>query len=193
MKPVAYLPVLLMLFVSCSSSAQGASSRAPTVAVPITSTQVTPASTLTPGPTPTPTPSPTPTLRPIEEFQLSHFLPLALDYTTNDWAITQVGTYHWLGLGHRQIAGCYLREQGGTDVSIEFVSTTRLGKIAYSIYAWAGGEPESYGRMYFADDSSLVSESNYKPAFSVSIPYSAEKECISEVEEVLATLHDLSQ
>ena len=191
MKPVAYLPVLLMLFVSCSSSPQGASSRAPTVAVPITSTQVTPASTLTPGPTPTP--SPTPTLRPIEEFQLSHFLPLALDYTTNDWAITQVGTYHWLGLGHRQIAGCYLREQGGTDVSIEFVSTTRIGKVAYSIYAWAGGEPESYGRMYFADDSSLVSESNYKPVFSVSIPYSADKECISEVAELLATLHNLSQ
>jgi len=76
---------------------------------------------------------------------------------------------------------------------MEFVSTTQLGKIAYSIYAWAGGEPESRGRMYFAEDNSLVAESNYAPVFSVSVPYSAEKECTSEVEEVLATLHDLSQ
>jgi len=191
MKPVAYLSILSILFASCSSSPQSVSSRAPTVTVPITSMKGTPAST--PTPRPTSSPSPTSTLRPTKEFPLSQFFPLALSYTTSDWAITQVGTYHWLGLGHRQIAGCYLREQGGTDVSIEFVSTTRLGKIAYSIYAWAGGEPESYGRMYFADDSSLVSESNYKPVFSVSIPYSADKECISEVAELLATLHNLSQ
>ncbi len=191
MKPVTYSPLLLMLFVSCSPSPQDVSSRAPTVTVPITSTQVTPASALSPEPLPTV--SPTATLRPIEEFQLTVFLPLALDYTTNDWAITQVGTYRWLGLGHRQIAGCNLREQGGTDVSIEFIGTALLGETAYSIYAWAGAEPGSYGRMYFAEESSLVSESGYKPVFSVSIPYSAENECISEVEEVLATLHDPSQ
>jgi hypothetical protein len=105
----------------------------------------------------------------------------------------KIGKYNSLGLIHAQIAGCYIREQGGTDVSLDFVRSGKLGKIAYSIYAWAGGDSESYERMYFAEERSLVSKSNYKPVFSVNIPNDAEKDCVSQVEEVLAALHVASQ
>jgi hypothetical protein len=47
--------------------------------------------------------------------------------------------------------------------------------------------------MYFAEERSLVSKSNYKPVFSVNIPNDVEKDCVSQVEEVLAALHMASQ
>jgi hypothetical protein len=183
-------------FVGCSSGVITntpllSSTSTPSITLQPTATfTVTPVrTTITLMSTPTLAPSPTPTLRPIEEFRLTEFQPLALNYASKTWTITKIAKYNSLGLFHAQIAGCYIREQGGTDVLREFVRSGRLGKIAYSLYAWAGVEPKSYDLMYFAEESSLVSKSNYRPVFSVNIPNDAEQDCVSQVEEVLATLH----
>lgn len=211
MKRLWYLVIFLALLFSCSPVPQKLPSSSPIATAVIKSTEITspvispsstsipattsprPTSTNTLTPEPTLAPSPTPTLKPIEEFRLTEFQPLALNYASKNWSATKIGKYNSLGLINAQIAGCYIREQGGTDVPIKFVRSTKLGKIAYSIYAWAGGESDSYERMYFADENSLVSKSNYKPVFSANIPNSAEKECIFQVEEVLATLHTTSR
>ena len=113
---------------------------------------------------------------------------MALDYSTKDWSLKLNEEYHQTVLVHNGVSTCFIRELGGTDVTLEPVGAYKLGEIVYQVYTWdKAPTKEQYERIYFATENAPAPKVDNQATFSANVPIVGEKTCISGVEKVLAT------